>query len=157
MRYSVPLDWSAPVYMETFAETIFKPALRAAGLPVSEAVITDGHRTEVEGVRIHDFRHTAAPTWLSAQNADIRVVSEWLGHVDYTVTLTVYSELIKRESSAVENTAPEPKSVPKVVPVAGRAGWQFQVLHGANVVYSTSTHIQTSKFSDTFLCCGLYL
>jgi len=122
VRYSVPLDWSAPVYMETFAETIFKPALRAAGLPVSETVITDGHRTEVEGVRIHDLRHTAAHTWLSSPNADIRVVSEWLGHADYTVTLTVYSDLIRGESSAVENTAPEPKSVPKVVPIAGRTG-----------------------------------
>ncbi|UCZ61465.1 tyrosine-type recombinase/integrase [Mycolicibacterium phocaicum] len=121
-RYSVPLDWSAPLYMETFADTIFKPALRAAGLPVSETVTIDGVRTEVEGVRIHDLRHTAAHTWLSAPNADIRVVSEWLGHADYTVTLTVYSDLIKGESAARENTAPEPKSVPKVVPIAGRTG-----------------------------------
>lgn len=107
--------------METFADTIFKPALRAAGLPVSETITDNGVRTEVEGVRIHDLRHTAAHTWLES-GQDVRTVSEWLGHADYTVTLMVYSDLIDGESATVENNAPEPKSVTNVVPLTGRTG-----------------------------------
>lgn len=117
-RYAVPLDWSAPLYMETFGTTVFKPALRAAGLPISETI--DGQVTN--GVRIHDLRHTAAHTWLASPQGNVRKVSEWLGHADYTVTLMVYSDLIKGEAAESENHAPEPKSITNVVPLTGRTG-----------------------------------
>lgn len=117
VRYAVPFDWTSPLYMETFGQTIFKPALAAAGLPVSD---TKSGQV-VSGVRLHDLRHTAAHTWLET-GCDFREVSEWLGHADYTVTLTVYADLIKGRAAASVNPAPEPKSITNVVPLSGRTG-----------------------------------
>ena len=34
-RYAVPLDWSQPLALGTFYDTIVKPALEAVGLPAS--------------------------------------------------------------------------------------------------------------------------
>lgn len=76
-RYAVPLDYSQPLHMDTFHATIFKPALAAAGLPVSVAN-AEGDGQAVQGVRLHDLRHTAAYTWLGS-GTDFRKVSEWLG------------------------------------------------------------------------------
>ncbi len=117
VRYAVPFDWTSPLYMETFGQTIFKPALAVAGLPVSD---TKSGQV-VSGVRLHDLRHTAAHTWLES-GCDFREVSEWLGHADYTVTLTVYADLIKGRAAASVNPAPEPKSITNVVPLPGRTG-----------------------------------
>lgn len=129
-RYSVPLDWSQPLHTGTFLDTVFKPALIAVGLPVSREAKPARKRDDgtielateaVAGIRLHDMRHTAAHTWLSL-GRDIRLVSEWLGHADYTVTLMVYSDLIDGEAAASENPAPEPKSVSNVRSLPDRTG-----------------------------------
>lgn len=68
-RYAVPLDWSQPLAMGTFYDTIMKPALEAVGLPASRPAVpatdTAPARPAVRGVRVHDLRHTAAVMWLT--------------------------------------------------------------------------------------------
>ncbi len=57
-RYAVPLDWSQPLAMGAFYDTILKPALEAVGLPASRPATAD--RPAIHGVRLHDLRHTFA-------------------------------------------------------------------------------------------------
>lgn|SRR5574337_477708 len=54
-RYAVPLDWSQPLSMGTFYDTIMKPALEAVGLPASRPASKDA--PALRGVRLHDLRH----------------------------------------------------------------------------------------------------
>jgi integrase len=54
-RYAVPLDWSQPLAMGTFYDTIFRPALVAVGLPASGPA-TDS-TPAVRGVRLHESAH----------------------------------------------------------------------------------------------------
>jgi len=65
---------------------------------------------------------TRTPALVSGLGRDIRLVSEWLGHADCTVTLTVYLDLIGGKAAASENPAPEPKSVRNVVAMTNRTG-----------------------------------
>lgn len=64
-------NWQEPVEPSLLYKNVLKPALRAAGLPVSEP--------GTKGVRMHDLRHTFATLALDAGH-DFREVSEWLGH-----------------------------------------------------------------------------
>ncbi|WP_230591085.1 tyrosine-type recombinase/integrase [Rhodococcoides fascians] len=63
-RYAVPLDWSQPLAMGAFYDTIFRPALGAVGLPASAPA--DGITPATRGVRLHDLRHTFATIQLMA-------------------------------------------------------------------------------------------
>jgi integrase len=45
----------------------------------------------VEGVRLHDLRHTFATLQLSA-GVHFMQVSKWLGHSTFTLTLDVYGD-----------------------------------------------------------------
>jgi hypothetical protein len=52
----VPLDWSQPVAMGTFYDTIMKPALEAIGVPASRPATDDtpavrGVRCTISGIR----------------------------------------------------------------------------------------------------------
>ena len=98
-------DWSAPVEPSLFYKNVLKPALRAAGLPVS----APGEK----GVRLHDLRHTFATLALDAGH-DYREVSEWLGHADYATTLRVYAHWIPdaRENTMAAPPAPSDNVVP---------------------------------------------
>ncbi len=100
-------DWSQQIEPSLFYKNVLKPALRAAGLPVSSA--TDGTR----GVRLHDLRHTFATLALDAGH-DYREVSEWLGHADYATTLRVYAHWIPdaRENTMTARPAPAHNVVP---------------------------------------------
>jgi integrase len=49
------LDWSQPVEPSLLYRNVLKPALLAAGLPVSAPATESGHA--VRGVRLHDLRH----------------------------------------------------------------------------------------------------
>lgn len=109
-RYAVPLDWSAPLAMGTFYDTIMKPALEAIGLPASRPARTadDGAPiTARRGVRLHDLRHTFAVLQLSA-GVHFMQVSKWLGHSTFTLTLDVYGDYIPEEDGGALNTLPEP-------------------------------------------------
>jgi hypothetical protein len=50
----------------------------------------------VEGVRLHDLRHTFATLQLSA-GVHFMQVSKWLGHSTFTLTLDVYGDWIPEQ------------------------------------------------------------
>ncbi|WP_413783627.1 tyrosine-type recombinase/integrase [Mycolicibacterium chubuense] len=104
-RYAVPLDWSQPLALGTFYDTILKPALEAVGLPASRPATKDAPATR--GVRLHDLRHTFAVLQLSA-GTHLMQVSKWLGHSTYTLTLDVYGDYIPEQDGGAANTLPEP-------------------------------------------------
>lgn len=104
-RYAVPLDWSEPVAIGTFYDTILKPALEAVGLPASRPASADAPATR--GVRLHDLRHTFAVLQLSA-GVHFMQVSKWLGHSTFTLTLDVYGDYIPEQDGGALNTLPEP-------------------------------------------------
>jgi integrase len=101
----VPLDWTQPLALGTFYDTIMKPALEAAGLPASRPA--NGDAPAVRGVRLHDLRHTFAVLQLSA-GVHFMQVSKWLGHSTFTLTLDVYGDYIPEQDGGALNTLPEP-------------------------------------------------
>ncbi len=66
-----------PLHRYNFYRRVWKPALVAAGL---------------EGLRIHDLRHTAASVAINA-GAPVKQVQQMLGHSSATVTLDTYSHI----------------------------------------------------------------
>ncbi|ULP48613.1 tyrosine-type recombinase/integrase [Mycolicibacter virginiensis] len=107
-RYAVPLDWSQPLAMGTFYDTIMKPALEAVGLPASRparaATATAPARPAVRGVRVHDLRHTAAVLWLTGAGGLVTPVhymrvAQLLGHATHTVTLDTYGDWIEDDKT----------------------------------------------------------
>ncbi|ACC42849.1 prophage integrase [Mycobacterium marinum M] len=104
-RYAVPLDWSQPLAMGTFYDTIVKPALEAVALPASRPATKDAPATR--GVRLHDLRHTFAVLQLSA-GTHFMQVSKWLGHSTFTLTLDTYGDYIPEQDGGALNTLPEP-------------------------------------------------
>lgn len=104
-RYAVPLDWTEPVYMGTFYETILKPALEAVGLPASRPATTS--TPAQQGVRLHDLRHTFAVMQLMA-GVHFMQVSRWMGHSTFTLTLDTYGDWIPEEDGGALNDLPEP-------------------------------------------------
>ncbi|MDO3637633.1 tyrosine-type recombinase/integrase [Mycolicibacterium arseniciresistens] len=106
-RYAVLLDWSEPLAMGTFYDTILKPALEAVGLPASRPA-KDGEPA-IRGVRLHDLRHTFATMHLMA-GTHFMQVSRWLGHSTFTLTLNTYGDWIPEEDGGAINHLPEPSS-----------------------------------------------
>lgn len=122
-RYAVPLDWSQPLAMGAFYDTILKPALEAVGLPASRPATADAPATR--GVRLHDLRHTFAVLQLSA-GTHFMQVSKWLGRSTFTLTLDTYGDYIPEEDGGALNMLPEPPALAKpaelpsnVVPLFG--------------------------------------
>jgi integrase len=109
-RYAVPLDWSQPLAMGAFYDSILKPALEAVGLPASRPATVDA--PAVRGVRLHDLRHTFAVLQLSA-GAHFMQVSKWLGHSTFTLTLDVYGDFVPEEDRGAANSLPEPPALVK--------------------------------------------
>ena len=89
-RYAVPFDWTQPIAMGTFGDTIFKPALESVGLPARP------------GVRIHDLRHTSlrddALDGGYALHAGVK-----LGHSTFTLTFDTYGDWIPEEDGGAAN------------------------------------------------------
>ena len=112
-RRPTALDFSEPIDLSTFCRRIFAPALAAVGLPVS----TPAHsgKAAIQGVRLHDLRHSAAVAWLTA-GVQVAQVSRWLGHAQPTITLNVYGDWVPE---TVENPLPEPVARNVVVPLHG--------------------------------------
>lgn len=118
-RYAVPLDWSQPLALGSFYDTIMKPALEAIGLPASRPARTADDGTPIpatRGVRVHDLRHTAAVLYLSVGVHFMRV-SQLLGHATYTVTLDTYGDWIEQDDNAPAPlpAPPTPGTVPATV------------------------------------------
>lgn len=104
-RYAVPLDWSQPLAMGAFYDTILKPALEAVGLPASRPATANA--PAIRGVLLHDLRHTFAVLQLSA-GTHFMQVSKWLGHSTFTLTLDTYGDYIPEQDGGALNTLPEP-------------------------------------------------
>ncbi|AOS91784.1 MULTISPECIES: tyrosine-type recombinase/integrase [Mycobacterium] len=104
-RAVAPLDYSEPVDPGAFYKNLLRPALEAVGLPASRPAAKDA--PAVQGVRLHDLRHTAATLWLSS-GVHFMQVSKWLGHSTYTLTLDVYGDWIPEEDGGAGNPLPEP-------------------------------------------------
>ena len=96
------LDWSEPVELGTFYRYAFARALQAVGLPVTTPA-RDG-KPALQGVRLHDLRHSAAVAWLQA-GVPVVQVSRWLGHAQPTITFNVYGDWVPE---TVDNPLPEP-------------------------------------------------
>jgi hypothetical protein len=115
-RYAVPLDWSEPMAMGAFYDTIFRPTLVAVGLPASAPAVpasASKPATPAErGVRLHDLRHTFAVMQLMAGTHYMQV-SKWLGHSTFTLTLNTYGDWIPEEEGGAGNNLPEP---PRAIP-----------------------------------------
>ena len=62
----------------------------------------------MEGVRLHDLRHSFALLQLSA-GVHLMQVSQWLGHATYSLTLDVYGGYIPQADGGVPNALPEPQ------------------------------------------------
>src|SRR5271165_635694 len=109
-RAVAPLDFSEPVDMGAFYKNLLCPALEAVGLPASRPATPDA--PAVQGVRLHDLRHTFATLQLSA-GVHFMQVSKWLGHSTFTLTLDVYGDYIPEEDGGVLNALPEPPAPAK--------------------------------------------
>ena len=118
---AMPLDWSQPPELGTWFETILAPALIEAGLPVSRPARAGRPATEtapavlaqptVRGVRLHDYgRHTFATMQLSA-GVHFMLVSQWMGHAQYTLTLDTYGDWIPSSDGGALNNLPAPAPV----------------------------------------------
>lgn len=104
-RAVAPLDFTEPCDMGAYYKNLMKPALEAVGLPASRPATDD--TPAVEGVRLHDLRHTFAVLQLSA-GVHFMQVSQWLGHATYSLTLDVYGGYIPQADGGVPNSLPEP-------------------------------------------------
>jgi integrase len=110
------LDFSEPVDTGAFYKNVFRPALTAVGLPASTPATTLDDGTPVpaiEGVRLHDLRHTAATLWLSS-GVHFMQVSKWLGHSTFTLTLDVYGDYVPEKDGGAINPLPEPHAPARV-------------------------------------------
>jgi integrase len=104
------LDFTEPCDMGAYYKNLLKPALEAVGLPASKPATADA--AAVEGVRLHDLRHTFAVLQLSA-GVHFMQVSQWLGHATYSLTLDVYGGYIPTEDGGAANNLPEPTALAK--------------------------------------------
>ena len=104
-----------------FYKNLFRPGLEAVGLPASTPATTLGDGTPVsavEGVLLHDLRHTFAALQLSA-GVHFMQVSQWLGHATYSLTLDVYGDYIPETDGGAANDLPEPTAPARPADVAG--------------------------------------
>ena len=87
-----PTETGTPIEAGKLIVRYFKPALKAAGLP---------------NIRFHDLRHTYASLMIE-QGENIKYISSQLGHASTTITLDIYSHLMKSENQEaalrLENT-----------------------------------------------------
>lgn len=103
-----PLDYSEPVDTTALYKNVLRPALAAVGLPASTPKYTRDDGTvvpAVEGVRLHDLRHTFATLQLSA-GVHFMQVSKWLGHSTFTLTLDVYGDWVPEQDGGRRTTRP---------------------------------------------------
>ena len=116
VRKGQPFDWSQPLAMGAFYDTIVKPALEAVGLPASRPATATA--PAARGVRLHDLRHTFAVLQLSA-GTHFMQVSKWLGNSTFTLTLDTYGDYIPEQDGGALNTLPEPPAPMEPVEKAG--------------------------------------
>jgi integrase len=109
-RAIAPLDYTEPCDMGAFYKNVLRPALAAVGLPASRPATKEA--PAVQGVRLHDLRHTFATLQLSA-GVHFMQVSKWLGHSTFALTLDVYGDYIPETDGGAANKLPEPPAPAK--------------------------------------------
>jgi integrase len=130
-RAIAPLDYTEPVDTGAFYKNVLRPALEAVGLPASRPAYTRDDGTvvpAVEGVRLHDLRHTFATLQLSS-GVYFMQVSKWLGHSTFTLTLDVYGDYIPEEDGGAVNSLPEPPGAAKQAEMPSNVVKLFSVRH----------------------------
>jgi integrase len=101
-----------PLRLHNFRARVWRPATRAAGL---------------DGLRIHDLRHTAVALWIAA-GANPKEVSTRAGHVSVSFTLDRYGHLYPEADSALRDRldalygSAQPATTSPVVRLPRRAG-----------------------------------
>lgn len=85
-------DYAEPMDLDGLHKRVLRPALVSMDL---------------DGVRLHDFRHTFAALQLGSGKHFMQV-SEWMGHASYTLTLNVYAAWMPADDEAGRNTLPDP-------------------------------------------------
>ena len=78
------LSNGGPLRTASFRTRVWRPADRAAGL---------------EGLRIHDLRHTAA-TLMLANSVSLVTVSKILGHSSPAITATIYAHALDESKAS---------------------------------------------------------
>lgn len=83
---------------DAFSHAFRKALKHASERRLAEHVQAGGAVEDFEpwSVGFHEFRHTAATTWLRA-GTRVEVVSRWLGHANSGITLQVYSHVTAEE------------------------------------------------------------
>lgn len=89
-----------PLRLPNWRRRVWAPALRAVGLPVTDS------KTGVEGVRVHDLRHTCT-SLLIARGAHLKAVQAHLGHNSISVTYDRYGHLFPDEQQRVADALEE--------------------------------------------------
>jgi integrase len=83
-RSRINFDWAKPVVADNLYDNYLQPATKALGLGP---------------VRFHDLRHTFATMNLSG-GEHYMVVSKWLGHSSFVLTLSTYADYIREDELA---------------------------------------------------------
>jgi len=97
-----------PLAIHNWRSRVWRPTVRRAGL---------------EGLRIHDMRHTAVSLWIAA-GADPRQVATWAGHSSVSTVLDRYGHLYAHREKAVMGALDELHSAApasNVVPIGTQA------------------------------------
>ncbi len=81
-----------------FTQALRKALARLSERRLAEFVAAGGEVGDFEPLALgaHDFRHTAATTWLR-EGVRVEVVSRWLGHANSAITMRVYSHVVADE------------------------------------------------------------
>jgi integrase len=95
-----------PLRVNVFRARVWRPATRAAGL---------------EGLRIHDLRHTAVALWIAA-GANPKEVSTRAGHSSVSFTLDRYGHLYPRSTPHSATAWTRSTAVPSRYPQAPSSG-----------------------------------
>jgi integrase len=83
--FAFPAPEGGPLRVSLFRSRIWRPAIRSAGL---------------DGLRIHDLRHTAVALWIAA-GANPKEVSARAGHTSVSFTLDRYGHLYPEAGSGL--------------------------------------------------------
>jgi hypothetical protein len=109
---------------------VWRPATRAAGL---------------DGLRIHDPRHTAVALWIAA-GANPKEVAARAGHASVSFTLDRYGHLYPEADAALRDRldalygSTQPAPAPRVIRLPGRPGRGPSVAPGASDNDKSAAH-----------------
>jgi integrase len=86
--------WTPDAFTQAFRKAQIRSKERRLGEFVAAGGTVEDFDPHIVG--FHDFRHTAATTWLRS-GVRVEVVSRWLGHANSVITLQTYSHVVAEE------------------------------------------------------------